>query len=844
MTDKIKNKPSYSLLFFLLSILIVGVSIWVLWFESVQLRPWKAYQKQYIELKRQKLESEYDKALNDFQSSENQKKYNELNEKLKEAIEFLQQEGVQKEYSSIKEELEKLKKIILKNKAEFQNVRGKFLEVEYLFNKHKRESDGIKMIDLDRKAKLIGEVRSELLINEGGLKEKLSKFTAKEEKYRAEIAQLEEKVHEAKRKYDELDNTSIEIKQIYINDMNKADRCESCHLGINESENISEKQPFTSHPGKSVYLKNHPTEVFGCTMCHGGQGRATTSKDKAHGWVEFWTKPMQKGDMAQANCQNCHGDIQNLKGADLIIKGSDLVKKYGCYGCHKIEGYENLRKIGPDLTEVGLKVNYTYLVDWLEDPKDYIESARMPNFKMSEDEALAIADYLVSMTIESRVDHVEDEIDWDLAGKGKGIWGQSRCSICHSTNGVGGAFKEINAPDLGIVGSKINREWLFNWLKDPMNYFPLTKMPAFRFSDEQIRALVEYIMSEFIDWDFVPQYNNPEQLSIESIQKGKELIQKYGCFGCHEVKGMEEMKQIGPFLRNNEVSYLKISEINSKIGVEISSIGDQPIERFDFGLLEEQIPHDRFSYLQQKLKAPRSFRDNLVMPEFKFNDEEIKALTALLLGFRENNVTTRFKIPKVTNSFELTGKFGKLANEVKCLNCHLINGKGEDFAPDISIEGSKVQDQWLRKFLNQPDVIRPMLKQMPRFNLYHDQIMIQGNLSLSEIETTIQYFNHVLVSNKIPENIPDNGLNIHDQEEAGKNLYFNIGCQACHQIGLEGGAVGPNLSNVGNRLMLGYIFKHLENPQALIPNIIEPNYGFNESEIINLTRYLMSLKDE
>ncbi len=171
-------------------------------------------------------------------------------------------------------------------------------------------------------------------------------------------------------------------------------------------------------------------------------------------------------------------------------------------------------------------------------------------------------------------------------------------------------------------------------------------------------------------------------------------------------------------------------------------------------------------------------------------------------------------------------------------------GKGEEFAPDLSIEGSKVQGQWLRQFLKQPDIIRPMLKQMPLFNLDHDQIMIQGNLSYPEIETIIQYFNHVLVSDEIPENIPDNGLSFQEQKEAGKTLYFDKGCQACHQIGMNGGAVGPNLSNVGNRLTGGYIFKHLENPQTFIPDIVEPNYGFNEYERINLTRYLMSLKNE
>lgn len=843
MTDKLNRKPPYSLYFFLLSMIIVGVSIWVLWFEYVELRPWKAYQKQYLELKKQKLKNDYELALAEFQSPVIIEKYQKLKNRLKEVLENINQPEIQKEISTINGELNKIKEKLSINKAKFQYARGKFLELEYLFNKHQKEEDKIKMTQFGKDAILIENKIRELKKKEGFLVEKLSNFTSEEEKYRAEIRKLEENVEEAKKIYEDIDNVSVEIKQIYISDINKADRCESCHLGINDPDNISDQQPFTTHPGKFVYLEKHPPEVFGCTMCHSGQGRATSSADKAHGWVEFWTKPMLKDKMVQATCQNCHGDVEHLRGGELLKKGSLLIKKYGCYGCHKIAGYENLRKVGPELTEIGLKVNYTYLINWLLNPKDNIETARMPKFLFSEEEASAIADYLFSMTLEHRIDYSPGNINWSLADKGRALWGQSRCSICHPTNGVGGSHQEIYAPDLGIIGSKLNRNWLYLWLKDPKSYFPNTKMPHYRFTDDQIWALVEFMMSEYIDWDFDPQYNNPVQLSIKSIQKGKELIQKYGCFGCHDVKGMEEMKPIGPFLRNEKVSYLKINEIDNKIGSEISSIGNQPIERFDFGVLEEIIPHDRISYLKQKLKDPRSFRNNLLMPDFQFNDEDIEALTALLLGFTDADVPTRFKVPKKQNSFELTGKFAQIAEEVKCLNCHMINGIGDEFAPDLSIEGSKVQSSWLREFLKKPDIIRPMLKQMPHFILDRDQKMIQGNLSDYEIETIIQYFNHVLVSNDIPLNIPENGLTIQKQKEAGQTLYFENGCNACHQINMNGGAVGPNLDNVGNRLTSGYIFKHLENSQALVPDIVEPKYGFNEIERINLTRYLMSLKN-
>ncbi|MEE8479335.1 MAG: c-type cytochrome, partial [Candidatus Neomarinimicrobiota bacterium] len=578
-----------------------------------------------------------------------------------------------------------------------------------------------------------------------------------------------------------------------------------------------------------------------CTVCHRGQGRATTSPEKAHGQVEYWSEPILNGYMTQATCQACHGDIKHIQGADVINRGYELIEKYGCYGCHKIAGFEDLREVGPNLAEIGTKVNYTWLVEWLKDPTMYLEAARMPLFDFSQEEAEAVADYLFSVTVEARVDYDDEEIDWDLAEQGKIVWRQSRCNICHSTNGIGGANTKVYAPDLGKIGSKVNKEWLFNWIKDPKSYFPQTTMPRYRFTDDEIKALVEYLSSEYIDWDFTPNNIDPVQIKVESINKGKEIIRKYGCFGCHDLEGMEEMNKIGPFLRRNEVTYLRASEVSDKIGAELSSIGNKPIDRFDFGKMKKEIPNDRVNYLKQKLRETRSYRDNTLMPNFQLQEEEIEALVTLLLGFTDTNIPSRFKVPMNQYKYKPSGEFAKIVNDVNCLDCHAINGVGSDFAPDLSIEGSKVQEQWLRDFLEKPDVIRPILKQMPQFKLDDKQKMVLGNLTNNEIEIIVQYFKNVLVSNEIPEKLPDNGLDLSRQIEEGENIYKSKGCIGCHQIIEDGGAIGPNLTNVGARLTEGYIFKHLENPQALIPNIIEPNYKFSEDERINLTRYLMSL---
>ena len=62
---------------------------------------------------------------------------------------------------------------------------------------------------------------------------------------------------------------------------------------------------FTSHPEPDL-LKIHDPEKFGCSPCHQGNGRATTSVEKAHGNYEHWLWPLFRKQNVEAGCQTCH----------------------------------------------------------------------------------------------------------------------------------------------------------------------------------------------------------------------------------------------------------------------------------------------------------------------------------------------------------------------------------------------------------------------------------------------------------------------------------------------------------------------------------------------------------
>jgi mono/diheme cytochrome c family protein len=852
-------------LFAFFGIILLGLTAWVVWNDEFGVRPWKHYQKEYKALKKVQLEKEYRQAMREFQRSGGARKLAELEANLKKAEAAFHSKDVQQKYTQLSSQLDALHEKMVANQKELQNVRGQYLEVEYLYTKNQKPADKAKMESLQKRIDAIDARGNAMKAKTEALGSSISGLTSGMASLRAEIEGMKKILADKKEIIANNDKTPIEIKQLLVNDADKADRCESCHIGIEGLRQVSLKQPYTKHPLSFVYLGNHQPGKFGCTFCHRGQGRATTSAEKAHGKIKHWDEPMLDGNMTQTSCLNCHGDIKGLRGAEHIASSTELIRKYGCYSCHKIPGYETMGDVGPELTQVGTKVNYSWAVNWLLDPKKYFSTARMPKFFFTQDQAEAIADYLFSMSGTNRrdVDYSTSTPDEKLVEQGRTLWSESRCNLCHATGGRGGNHIKVYAPDLSKVGSKANKQWLFNWIKDPNKYFPGTRMPRFRFTDEQITALVEYIVSEYQDDEAEMNYTTPAAISAQSIKKGKDLIQQYGCYGCHKIQGME-MVQVAPSLKRQGVTFLRSDEMREKIGAELTSIGSKPVDLLDFGKMKKSIAHDRLSYIKQKLRDPRSFRLGLRMPDFRLSEKEVNELAGVLYGFTDANVPVRFMVPSRSEldrmagvpTYKFTGDFAKVIADVKCTNCHAIKGIGADYAPDLSIAGSKLQESWIRKFLANPDVIRPLLQQMPklglsqvktgakitmpRFNLGQQKV---EDTNRSDVDVVVNYFQQELVTPDIPGDIPKVAdLGMPEQIGLGRQLYDQKGCQACHQIGADGGALGPNLSDVGNRLKPGFIYKHLENSRKFKPDIVEPNYGFTERERVFLTNFLMTLK--
>ena len=207
--------------------------------------------------------------------------------------------------------------------------------------------------------------------------------------------------------------------------------------------------------------------------------------------------------------------------------------------------------------------------------------------------------------------------------------------------------------------------------------------------------------------------------SAPKLFKGFELIQKYGCFGCHEIHGYDGGDAIGPDMRLEPQSEAQMARVASdptqvaglyrKVGPGLKHIAAKTTEGFVYNWTQE----------------PKAFRPTTRMPQF-FNlrshlskeqgDEtsgyeavELAGIAKVLLASSED-----IELLKPQEGYVANAKRGKtLFTERGCLACHqheAVPGTTADFGPNISDIHKKVNrntddngfSDWLYTWVKEP----------------------------------------------------------------------------------------------------------------------------------------------
>jgi cytochrome c2 len=286
-------------------------------------------------------------------------------------------------------------------------------------------------------------------------------------------------------------------------------------------------------------------------------------------------------------CHDIEPDTADLK-VDLNKVGSDFDKASGhaTGWTHRMS-----RRQGPNLSGIASKVSPEWLVAWLLNPRGYWHDTNMPDLRLTEQEALDIAAFLMTKRnkeFEEKPDvafnqPILDRIAEELkVGEqkesteeavaiirrmtprervlyvGKKQFKNYGCFGCHQIE----AFKDATpiGTELSDWGSKLIERLEFNHvpieetrfafaytkMMNPRIYdlgmpradrpFDRLKMPRFGFHPDEARALATFLISLTSDPIPAASLFHPDERQTDII-RGREIVKRYNCQGCHTIEG-------------------------------------------------------------------------------------------------------------------------------------------------------------------------------------------------------------------------------------------------------------------------------------------------------------------
>jgi mono/diheme cytochrome c family protein len=314
----------------------------------------------------------------------------------------------------------------------------------------------------------------------------------------------------------------VEVRQIVIPELDRVDRCTSCHVSVEDPSYAGLPLPLAYHPNHD----RHPFEKFGCTICHQGQGSATT-RVAAHGHVEYWDHPMLDMKYIQSACGKCHLPT-DVPDAPKLARGRAVFEDAGCIGCHKLHGTGGV--IGPELDHVGASRTPEWLLTHFKNPSAVTPGSAMPPVKATETDLDALTLYVLSFTGEPLSAYYVSMKTIPGLAAGRRLFEEKGCIGCHAVGGKGGNI----GPALDQVGQRHDSQWIISHFRNPQAISPGTVMPQFNFTEQETRALTEFLLS-LSDTNVIGFLKLPGIVS--PIERGKVAYKKYGCVGCHGPDG-------------------------------------------------------------------------------------------------------------------------------------------------------------------------------------------------------------------------------------------------------------------------------------------------------------------
>ncbi len=719
--DPIVSRSTSGLLL-ICALLLIASLAWALYDEAFGQRPWKGIQREFVSRYTRYLKSIKPQAGKTEAEVKESAEYQTLDEEAKAAV-----EKVRPDTTEIDEKVKQIQAQLNAVTDPFQNQRGRLVVINYNIelasgsakDKYRKQAQDKKaeLMEVDLPAadgsgkivtqkvnyeqleKLFNDLRDEkaqLLGQKAELLKEPTELAKKRDDYlKHHMTGLgPNQIDGLIRKMDQFDY-SILPHQISVNEFNIVDRCEVCHVGIREPLDLRPedmapggpgKKPdnlaraFVSHPNKEL-LQIHNPDRFGCSGCHWGNGRATTSELKSHGQNKFWLWPMFEKENTEAGCQQCHAKDRVTQGAETINLGRDLFYQRGCVGCHRYEGFDretdslgstrqNISQLEDQITANEKQIRLD--TDSSGQVEDNSEAQRL----LAHAESLRVTNSLLA----ARIDQLNLQSKYLMQDQKK----------------VG--------PNLKDVRLKLRKEWIPVWLSNPQGFRPGTKMPTFwRFADapanggppmrdkdgeQQIQAIAAYLWQNGFDGKL------PEQQRGDAGH-GKELFESRGCLACHSI-GEEENKIGGTFAAN-------LQKVGEKANFDyIVRWIHNPRERWAPYCPKEKRDLTPEDYSKHNLPyvfdtelhsrcpndgAELQVQNMTVMPNFRLSETDARDIATYLFSLSS---PPQYQDASFMDSAELREKGHTLIKQYGCAGCHEIKGFEDEqrIGKELTVEGA------------------------------------------------------------------------------------------------------------------------------------------------------------
>ena len=216
-------------------------------------------------------------------------------------------------------------------------------------------------------------------------------------------------------------------------------------------------------------------------------------------------------------------------------EGRMLFATRHCASCHDAgaaiakdgTGMPELLATAPSLMDAGARFREPWLAAWVESPRSIRADATMPHLPLTKAQAADVAAYLA--TTGKPAKETDLPVDDVLLGKGAALFGNLGCIACHTTPDSAEPDKEHGRIPLSNVSAKFHTAALRDFLKMPGMHNPWTRMPNFRFTDDEVRELSAYLLTN-AKAQFPPQKGD--------AAKGKKLVVA-NCASCHQTPAGE-----------------------------------------------------------------------------------------------------------------------------------------------------------------------------------------------------------------------------------------------------------------------------------------------------------------